>query len=102
MYDNALEGSISLLERVPCALVPAHFVRSWKSWLFHPAEMHRPDAVDTAQFICEHGLLVLDPNCPSDIDGTALVITGKDWITLESLCASFSRCYLTRQLTAHR
>ena len=85
MCDNALSGGTALLENVPCALVPTHFVRSWKQWLFHPAETPRPDGVDTAQFICPHDMLILDPNSPGDLENTATIVMRKDWDTLQSL-----------------
>lgn len=84
MHDNALVGNNNLLENVPCALVPAQFIRAWRQWLFHPAN-ERPESVDTSQFICEHGLLVLDPNVPGDLDVNAAIIRRNDWETLEVL-----------------
>ncbi|KAJ3545017.1 hypothetical protein NM688_g5677 [Phlebia brevispora] len=88
MYDNALSGGTSLLEHVPCAIVPAHFVRTWKQWLIHPAEVPRPDGVDNTEFICKHGLIAIDPNSPGDLDSSVVVITRKDWETLEALYPS--------------
>ncbi|KAI0345367.1 cysteine proteinase [Trametopsis cervina] len=85
MHDNALNGGIKLLEHVPCAVVPAQFIRTWKQWLFRPAELPRPETVDNAQYICQHGLLTLDPNSPDDLDATVAVITRTDWDTLETL-----------------
>lgn len=84
MHDNALTGNTNLLENVPCALIPAQFVRLWRQWLFHPAN-ERPESVDTLQFICEHDRLVLDPNSPGDLDATAAIIKRADWDTLETL-----------------
>ena len=89
MFDNALNGGTGLLENVPCAVVPSHFVHSWKQWLFHPAQSARPDAVDTTQFICQHDLLVLDPNIPGDFDDTVVIITKDDWDVLQTLYAPF-------------
>lgn len=85
MHDNSLNGGTKLLENVPCAIVPAHFIRAWKQWLFRPAELPRPDVVDNSQFICEHGLLNLDPNCSNDLDANVAVITRSDWDVLETL-----------------
>lgn len=87
MHDNALVGNNNLLENVPCALVPAQFIRAWRQWLFHPAN-ERPESVDTSQFICDHGLLVLDPNSPGDLDVNAAIIRRSDWETLEALYVS--------------
>ena len=85
MHDNALNGSTKLLENVPCAIIPAHFIRAWKQWLFRPAELARPSAVDNTQFMCQHGLLTIDPNYSNDLDANVAVITRSDWDTLESL-----------------
>lgn len=85
MHDNALTGSTKLLERVPCALVPAQFIRTWKQWLFRPAELPRPENLDNNQFICQHGLLVLNPNNADDLDSSVAVITRSDWDVLQSM-----------------
>ena len=84
MHEHALTGNTSLLEDVPCALVPAQFIRSWRQWLFHPGN-ERPQNVDTAQFLCEHGLLTLDPNSPGDIDGNVAIIRRCDWDVLQTM-----------------
>lgn len=85
MHDNALTGNTTLLENVPCALVPAQFIRAWKQWLFHPAGGARPERVDTAQFLCEHELLTLDPNVLVDMDSSVAVIMRSDWDILTAL-----------------
>lgn len=85
MHDNALTGNTTLLENVPCALVPAQFIRAWKQWLFHPAGGARPERVDTAQFLCEHELLALDPNLSVDMDSSVAVIMRSDWDVLTTL-----------------
>lgn len=85
MHDNALNGATRLLEHVPCALVPAQFIRQWKQWLFRPAGLPRPESVDNGPFICRHGLLILNPNIASDMDNSVAVITGGDWDVLQDL-----------------
>ncbi|KAH9951255.1 cysteine proteinase [Amylocystis lapponica] len=85
MHDNALNGNTQLLENVPCAIVPAQFVRSWRQWLLRPGEVPRPDSVDNSQFICEHGLLSFDPNLGSDLDSSVALIKRSDWDVLEDL-----------------
>ncbi|KAJ7444900.1 hypothetical protein FB451DRAFT_1343700 [Mycena latifolia] len=85
MYDNALNGNISLLSDVPCALVPVGFVHAWRQWLGQPTEMIRPDRIDNTPFICEHELLAIDPNCPTDIDGSLVVVQRSDWDELERI-----------------
>ncbi|KAJ7709699.1 hypothetical protein B0H17DRAFT_999051 [Mycena rosella] len=85
MHENALNGNISLLSDVPCALIPVAFVRAWRQWLGQPTEMIRPDRIDNTPFICEHKLLAFDPNCPTDIDGFLVVIQRSDWEELKRL-----------------
>ncbi|KAI0086174.1 cysteine proteinase [Irpex rosettiformis] len=85
MHDSALTGSIMFLEHAPCALVPAPFIRKWKQWLFRPAELPRPESIDNGQFICQHGLLVLNPNDADDLDNRVAVITRSDWDILQGL-----------------
>ena len=88
MHDNALAGNTNLLEHVPCALIPAHFIRSWRRWLFNPVN-ERPESVDTSQFICKHDLLVLDPNSSGDLDTSVAIIKRSDWEILETLYELF-------------
>jgi ubiquitin carboxyl-terminal hydrolase 48 len=85
MHDNVLNGNTALLENVPLAVVPAQFVRSWRQWLLRPSETVRPDAINNQPFICEHNLLVFDPNDPTDMDATIAVIKRSDWDCLEAL-----------------
>lgn len=84
MYENALNGNISLLSDVPCALVPMAFVQAWRQWLSQPTEQIRPDSIDNTPFICEHEMLSIDPNCPSDME-SLVVIQRNDWYELEKL-----------------
>ncbi|KAJ7632814.1 cysteine proteinase [Roridomyces roridus] len=85
MYDNALNGNTSLLTEVPCALVPRTFVEEWREWVNHPTEKVRPDRVDNSPFFCQHELLAIDPNCPSDLEGLLVVIQQSDFRELEKL-----------------
>ncbi|EPT06051.1 hypothetical protein FOMPIDRAFT_1034036 [Fomitopsis schrenkii] len=85
MHDNALNGNTMLLENVPCAIVPAQFVRAWRQWILRPTEVSRPDRVDNSQFLCEHGLLALDPNVNSDMDSSIAVVKRNDWETIQEL-----------------
>jgi len=88
MHDYALSGNLTLLEHVPCAIVPAQFVRSWRQWLARPTEAARPEAVDNTVFICEHEMLVLDPNIPMDLDSSVAIIKRSDWESLEEMSVS--------------
>lgn len=85
MHENALNGNISLLSDVPCALVPVDFVLAWQEWLNRPTEKIRPDKVDNTPFFCEHDMLAFDPNCSTDIDGLLVVIQRSDWDELQRL-----------------
>ncbi|KAJ7724461.1 hypothetical protein DFH07DRAFT_854832 [Mycena maculata] len=85
MYENALNGNISLLSDVPCALVPEAFVHAWREWVSQPAEEIRPDRIDNTPFICPHEMLAIDPNCPTDIQGSLVVIQRADWDELAKL-----------------
>lgn len=48
-----------------------------------PTEVQRPDSIDNTLFICEHDMLVFDPN--SDLDSSLVVIKRSDWNELETL-----------------
>ncbi|KAF8212019.1 hypothetical protein K438DRAFT_1223096 [Mycena galopus ATCC 62051] len=85
MYENALDGNVSLLSDVPCALVPVEFVRAWRAWLSRPTEKMRPDRIHNLPFFCEHDMLAIDPNCSTDIDGLLVVIQRSDWDELARL-----------------
>ena len=85
MHGNTLGDNITPLEKVPYALIPAHFVRSWNQWLNRPADVPRPEMIDNTPFICEHNLLVLDPNSPSDFNSYLAIVKRSDWDVLETL-----------------
>jgi hypothetical protein len=85
MHDNALNGNTALLEDVPCAIIPAQFVRAWRQWLLRPGESIRPDTVDNSPFLCEHTKLNFDPNCPADLDTSIAFVKRTDWNVLEEL-----------------
>ncbi|KAJ6623503.1 hypothetical protein B0H10DRAFT_2010118 [Mycena sp. CBHHK59/15] len=87
MYDHALDGGTSLLRDVPCAFVPVAFVRAWRQWLNQPTEMIRPDSIDNWPFICQHEMLIFDPNCPADFEDSLVLIQRSDWDELEELYA---------------
>jgi len=99
MQEHALSGNILLLENVPCAVVPAQFVKSWLRWLWRPTEHARPDTIDNSQFICSHDQLNFDPNDPTDFDGSIAVITRNDWDSLEELFVSIHGSYISSPLT---
>lgn len=85
MHDNALIGNTLLLENVPCAVLPADFVRMWRKWLSRPVEIPRPDTVDTSPLFCQHDRLVFDPNAPDDWDSDVALIQMSEWRTLQEL-----------------
>ncbi|KAH7913760.1 hypothetical protein BJ138DRAFT_1145448 [Hygrophoropsis aurantiaca] len=85
MHDNALTGNTLLLENVPCAVIPTQFVRLWRQWLIRPTESPRPHALDNSQFLCQHGKLIFDPNCPNDLDTSIALIQKSEWDILTGL-----------------
>ncbi|KAG6376492.1 hypothetical protein JVT61DRAFT_2485 [Boletus reticuloceps] len=85
MHDNALIGNTLLLENVPCAVLPADFVRIWRKWLSRPAEIPRPERVDTSPLFCQHDQLVFDPNAPNDWDSDVALIQMTEWLILQEL-----------------
>ncbi|CCM02089.1 uncharacterized protein FIBRA_04166 [Fibroporia radiculosa] len=85
MHDDTLHGNTALLKNIPCAIVPAEFVRSWRQWLQRPGEISRPQAIDNSEFICEHGLLCIDPNTAFDIEASIAIIERADWDILEKI-----------------
>lgn len=85
MHDNALIGNTLLLENVPCAVLPAEFVRIWRKWLGRPAEIPRPERVDTSPLFCQHDQLVFDPNAPNDWDSDVALIQMSEWLILKEL-----------------
>jgi hypothetical protein len=97
MHDNALTGNTLLLENVPCAILPAQFVRIWRKWISRPAEGPRPEMVDNSQFLCEHGHLIFDPNCPNDWDTSIAVVQMTEWTLLADLCV-VPGCHFCRGL----
>ncbi|KAF7304975.1 hypothetical protein MKEN_01212200 [Mycena kentingensis (nom. inval.)] len=84
LSEYPLEANDPELRGVDCALVPASFVRSWRSWLSRPSENLRPDAMETAPFFCEHKLLAFDPNCEADME-TFAIVRRTDWDALEQI-----------------
>lgn len=85
MFEHSLTGNMYFLEDVPCALVPAVFVRAWKQWITRPTESPRPGDIDTSPFLCEHQHLMFDPNCRSDIGEVLCIIKRVEWEILATL-----------------
>jgi ubiquitin carboxyl-terminal hydrolase 48 len=44
--------------------------------------------VDNSQFLCEHGHLVFDPNCPNDWDSSIAAVQMTEWTVLADLCVN--------------
>lgn len=98
MHDNALTGNTLLLENVPCAILPAHFVRLWRKWVTRPTDGPRPEGVNNSQFLCEHGHLLFDPNCPNDWDTSIAVVQMTEWMLLADLYPCSSPITLEKKL----
>jgi hypothetical protein len=84
MQENALNGNTALLENVPCALVPANFVREWRLWILRPGHHPRPARLDNSPYLCDHDRLALDLN-GGDLDRSVCLIRRPDWDALEEL-----------------
>lgn len=85
MYENALSpNNTRLLQDVPCALIPADFVRTWRHYVYRPIKYPRPAGLDTACFVCKHDKLNIDPNS-NDLDSTICVIRRDDWDALTEM-----------------
>lgn len=85
LCDSTLDIEHDHPKDMPCAIIPAQFLRDWKRWLVHPTENLRPEEVNNAPFMCEHDMLAFDPNYPEDIDSTLCVIDQGEWDTLETM-----------------
>ncbi|XP_006457981.1 hypothetical protein AGABI2DRAFT_115001 [Agaricus bisporus var. bisporus H97] len=67
------------------AIITNEFYEAWLLWVNNPMDQVRPAQLDNSSFLCEHGLLTLDPNCYSDTHMTATFIRQCDWEVLEKL-----------------
>lgn len=85
MFDYARSGDTIFLENGPGAIVPGVFVRCWRQWLRNPTDNPRPVSIDNSALFCEHKLLAFDPNCPTDLDDSLVIIKRADWDALETL-----------------
>ncbi|KAG6860930.1 hypothetical protein C0995_005885 [Termitomyces sp. Mi166 len=72
-------------DNVSCAIIPIDFAKKWRKWLERPTDSPRPERVDNTRFLCEHDMLVIDPNVPSEFESMTLLILRSDWDILESL-----------------
>ncbi|KAK0210866.1 hypothetical protein DFS33DRAFT_1252154 [Desarmillaria ectypa] len=84
LNDNELVRGVVLLEEIPCAILPTHFLRSWRRWLTRPSDFPRPEVIDNEPFFCHHRLLIFDPNCATDMDSALAVVKRSDWDILET------------------
>ncbi|KAF5380840.1 hypothetical protein D9615_004069 [Tricholomella constricta] len=88
LHDVLLSGDTSIPENVPSSIIPVTFAKAWWQWLNRPTESARPDNIDNAAFFCEHDMLVIDPNSPTDLESSAMVIRRSDWDVLETIYLS--------------
>lgn len=83
LFEDTLDD-LKYARDTPCALVPSEFVRQWRQWVSRPANTSRPTQIDTGIFVCEHGMLNVDPNLPLDMESSHLsVIRLSDWDALK-------------------
>lgn len=73
------------------AIITNEFYEAWLLWVNNPMDQVRPAQLDNSSFLCEHGLLTLDPNCYSDTHMTTTFIRQCDWEVLEKLYASIQQ-----------
>ncbi|KAG5647280.1 hypothetical protein DXG03_000816 [Asterophora parasitica] len=85
LYDALLSGNTSTTEGISFALIPMTFAKAWRRWLTRPTECARPGDLDTTSLFCEHGLLVVDPNCTADLESSAVVIKRDHWDVLNAI-----------------
>ncbi|KAJ3510286.1 hypothetical protein NLJ89_g4765 [Agrocybe chaxingu] len=96
IYEPKLDTwAVNGSTKIQCAIVPSPFIKKWKRWLNSP-DNARPEGIDNSSFICEHGLLLLDPNCSTDLDSSVVVIQREDWDTLLSIYSGGPLIALTK------
>lgn len=84
MYEYDFLTQPAPLEDTLLCIIPEEFMQEWKRWLLRPTEFPRPNSVNTMPLLCEHSLLLIDPNSPRDMDSLS-VITMADWENLQVL-----------------
>ena len=85
LHETSLDSWTESSDPQHCAVIPMQFVKGWRRWLNSPCDNPRPDVFNNTLFICEHEMLVFDPNCQTDLDSTIMVIGIDEWHALESL-----------------
>ncbi|KAG6867026.1 hypothetical protein C0991_003943 [Blastosporella zonata] len=85
LHEHLLSEEALAAHDMPCALIPVAFAKTWKKWLSRPTDCPRPERVDNTPFMCEHDMLAIDPNIPSDLESTAVLVLKSDWDILESM-----------------
>ena len=90
IYEPSLDAWAHRNDNLTYALLSTIFIRNWKRWLHNPSENPRPDGVDNSSFFCQHDLLLIDPNCPGDLERGVEIIQRGEWDILQSLYVSHS------------
>ncbi|KAF8163463.1 hypothetical protein B0H34DRAFT_795175 [Crassisporium funariophilum] len=101
LLEQSLDAWTESVVAQPYAVIPSQFVKSWKRWLASSCENTRPETVDNASFLCEHGLLAFDPNCSIDLESTITIIRREEWDVLGTLYPGGPLISLTRQPRTH-
>ncbi|PFH54210.1 hypothetical protein AMATHDRAFT_135316 [Amanita thiersii Skay4041] len=96
LYNTEIDEDACDVDTGPCAIIAADFVRSWKDWLTFPADKPRPGMIDNTSLLCEHDMLVFDPNSPIDLNSSMVLISRADWDALESYYAGGPLISLTK------
>ncbi|KAH8116817.1 cysteine proteinase [Phellopilus nigrolimitatus] len=85
LHNDKVFGRQSIMDNIPCAIVPSAFIHEWTSWLVKPGEARRPVAIDNSYMLCDHGLLNVDLSDEFDFDDTLAVVTRAEWDLLQNL-----------------
>jgi len=67
------------------AIIPADFLRQWRSWINRPHEKPRPGPLDNTWLFCKHDRLVIDPNISRDLGTTISLVPLPEWAILQEL-----------------
>ncbi|KAF9526995.1 cysteine proteinase [Crepidotus variabilis] len=85
IYEPSLDDWSRGTGIISYAMLSSRFLKDWKRWLHNPSENPRPCKIDNAPLICQHDLLVVDPDCKTDMDTSITIIKRDDWDVLNSI-----------------
>ena len=85
IYEPGLDSWASGVAHNSFAVVPSHFVKTWRRWVAQPNVTAKPVAFDNDIFFCEHNKLVFDPNDSTDMDSSIVLIQQDEWKILQTV-----------------